>query len=45
MWLQLEIAGKGVNLIADIRESANVQNCGHNVEEVDDGSVNKIKSY
>jgi hypothetical protein len=43
---QLEFAGKGVNMIADIRESANVQNCGHEFA-VDENAVGlwKIKLF
>lgn len=43
---QLEISGKGINMIADMIDSANVQNCGHPMEslEIDNGSVS-IKCY
>ena len=42
--MQLEISGKGMNMIADIIDSANVQNCGHPIEhfEIDNGSVSII---
>lgn len=41
---QLEISGKGINMIADMIDSANVQNCGYPMEhlEIDNGAVSII---
>jgi hypothetical protein len=41
--LQLEIAGKGVDMIAEILDSANVQNCGHELTPPEDGGVSLKK--
>jgi hypothetical protein len=38
---QLEIAGKGVDMISELRDSANVQNCGHQPNNIDEEAVSQ----